>query len=53
MENNAIINNLVDEILLNKTQKLSAEREAPEFLFPDCDNNDQYQVEKMIPEGTK
>ena len=31
LENNAIINNVVDEILLNETQKLSAVREHEKF----------------------
>ena len=31
LENNAVINNVVDEILLNETQKVSTEREAPYF----------------------
>ena len=48
LENNAIINNVVDEILLNETQKLSAVREAPEVLDSDCDENYLYQVEKLI-----
>ena len=52
-ENSAIINNLVDEILLNKTQKVSAVRKAPEFLDSDCGDNDLYQVEKMNLEDTK
>ena len=38
---------MVDEILLNETQKLSAAREVPEFLDSDCDENDLYQVDKM------
>ena len=53
MENNAIINNVVDEILLNETQKVSAEREAPEFLDSGFDDNGLYQVGKMILEETK
>ena len=53
MENNAIINNVVENILLNETQKVSAAREAPEFLDSDCDENDLYQVEKIILEETK
>ena len=53
MENNAIINNIVDEILLNETQKVSAAREAPEFLDSNCDDNGLYQVEKKSLEETK
>ena len=44
---------MVDEILLKKTQKLSAAREATGFLDSDCDENNLYQVEKMSLEGTK
>ena len=44
--NNDIINNVVDEILLNETKKVSAAREAPECLESDCDKNHLYQVEK-------
>ena len=47
MENNSIFNNVVDEILLNETQKVSVAREAPELLDSDCDENDIYQVEKI------
>ena len=31
LENNVIINTIVDEILLNETQRVSAVREAPDF----------------------
>ena len=41
------------EILINETQKLSAAREAPEFLDSDYDDNDLYQVERMILEEAK
>ena len=37
MENNVIINNVVDEILINETQKLSDVREAPEFFDSGCE----------------
>ena len=50
---NAIFNNAVDEILINETQKLSAEREAQEFLDSDYDDNNLYQVYKMSLEETK
>ena len=51
-ENNAIINNTVDEILL--TQKVSAtNHESPEFLDSYYDANNLYQVEKMSLEETK
>ena len=52
-ENNAIVNNLVDEILLNEAQKVSAAREAPQFLDSDYYENALYQVERMIIEDTK
>ena len=52
-ENNAIVNNAVDEILLNETQKLSAAREAPECLDSDYYENDFYQADKMSLEETK
>ena len=44
---------MVDEIVLNETQTVSATREAPYFLDSDYDANDLYQVEKMILEGNK
>ena len=52
-ENNAIINNVVDEILLNETEKVSAESKAPECLDSDYDENNIYRVEKMSLEETK
>ena len=36
---NAIVNNAVDEILLNKAQKVSSVREASECLESDYDEN--------------
>ena len=53
MENSATVNNAVDEILLTENQKVSAAREAPEFLDSDYNGNDLYQVEKMSLEETK
>ena len=44
LENNDILKNLVDEILLNETQKVSTAREAPNNLDHDCDKNNIYQV---------
>ena len=44
---------MVDEILLNETQKLSAEKEAPELLDSYYDENDLYQVETTSIEETK
>ena len=42
--NNDIINNVVDEILPNETKKVSAAREARNFLYSDYDYNNLYQV---------
>ena len=44
---------MVDDILLNETQKVSAAGEAKEILDHDCDENDIYQVEKMSHEEAK
>ena len=44
---------MVDKILLNETQKLSAAREAPEFWDSDYDDNYLYQVERMSLEDNK
>ena len=44
---------MVDEILLNEAQKVSAAKEAPEFLDSDYDAKNIYQVEKMSLEETK
>ena len=52
-ENNAIVNNMVDEILLNETWKVSAAKEAPEFWDSDYDYTDLYEVESMSLEDTK
>ena len=53
-ENNATINNTVDEIILNQNKKVSAtNHESPEFLDSDYDANDLYQVDKMSLEETK
>ena len=43
----------MDDIILNETQKASAEMEAPEFLDSDCDENNLHQVEKVSFEDTK
>ena len=50
MGNNAIINNVVGEILLNEAQIVSAVRKAPDLLDSDCDEKNLYQVDKMILE---
>ena len=52
-ENNSSVNNAVDKILLNETQKVSAVREAPGFLDSDFDENNIYQVEEKFLEDTK
>ena len=44
---------MVDEILLHKTQKLNAAREAPEFWDSGYYENKLYQVERMSIEDTK
>ena len=44
---------MVDEILLHETQKLSAAREAPEFLDSDYEYKNLYQVERVILQETK
>ena len=51
-ENNAIDNNVVDQILLHKTQKVSAVREAPELLESYNDEKDVYEVERLSLEET-
>ena len=43
----------MDEILLNETPKVSAAREAPEFLDSDYDENNLYHFDKMSLEETK
>ena len=43
-ENNSIVNSMVDEILLHE-KKVSAAKEAPEFLESDYDDNKLYQVD--------
>ena len=52
-ENNAIVNNAVDEILLHESQKVSTAELAPAFLGSDYDDNELYQVEIMSLEETK
>ena len=52
-ETNVIVNNAVDEIVLNGTQKVSAAREAPEVLDSDYDEKNLYQVDKMSLKETK
>ena len=44
---------MVDETLLNLTQKVSATREALEFFDSDYDVNNLYRVKKMILEENK
>ena len=52
-DNNYIVNIAVDEILLHENQKVSAEREAPETVDSDFDDNDLYPIDKMIIEDIK
>ena len=53
-ENHAIINNLVNEILKNEPQKVSAaNNEEPNILESDYDDNDLYHMENMSLEETK
>ena len=53
-ENHAIINNVVDDILLNEPKKVSAvNHEAPDFLENDYDENDLYQVENVSHDENK
>ena len=47
LENNFIVNNVVDEIILRGTRKLSAKKEAHELLESYYDANKLYQVENM------
>ena len=47
-ENNAIINHVVDEILLNETKKVSATREVPECLDSDYGENNLYHVVEWV-----
>ena len=53
LENNAVINKVIDDILLNKTRKGTVAKEAPAFLDSDFDENNLYQVYKMSLENTK
>ena len=52
-ENNAIVSIVVDEILLNESQKVGAARESPKFWYSDYHENDIYQIEWMSIEDTK
>ena len=42
--NNSIVNSAVDEILLHENKKVSAAKEAPEFLESDNDENELYHI---------
>ena len=46
-ENNAIVNNVVDEIILQENNKVSAEAEAHEKNEYYIDDNDLYHVDNM------
>ena len=53
-ENHAIINNVVDEILMNEAKKVSyVNHEAPECLEDDYNYNNLYQVENTSLYYTK
>ena len=52
-DNNYILNSAVNKFILHKTQKLSAAKEAPEFLEYDFDDKKLYQIEKMSLKDTK
>ena len=53
-ENNAIINKVMDDILLNEQRIVSTvNHEATGFLENDDDENDLYQVENMSIDETK
>ena len=42
--NNSVFNIAVDEILLHETKKGSSEKEAPEFLDSDYDDNESHSI---------
>ena len=52
-ENNSSVKSAVDEILLHKNQKLSAEKEAHEKFESDFDENELYQIDNMSLDDTK
>ena len=52
-DNNTIVNNAVNEIVLQETQKVSAQKGAYENIESDFDNNKLYQINNMSLEETK
>ena len=53
-ENHTIIDNMVDELHMVESKKVSAvNHEAPEFLESGYDENDMYKVENMSLDDTK
>ena len=53
-ENHAIINNMVDDIQMDESKKVSAvNHNAPEFLENDYGENDLYLVENLSLDETK
>ena len=52
-ENNAIVNNEVDEIILQENNKLIAEYEAHENTDSEIDENNIYEIDNMILDEKK
>ena len=52
-ENNDIVNSAVDEILLNENGKVSDQKEAPEHIESDFDENYFYHIVNIIIQETK
>ena len=52
-ENNAIVNSTMDEILLQKNQKVNNEKEAHENVESDFDESELYQIDNMSLDDTK
>ena len=53
-ENHTIINNVVDELRMIESKKVSdVNHESLEFLESDCNDNELYQVENMSLNDTK
>ena len=52
-DNNAIVKSEVDEILLHKNQKVHADKESPENVGSEFDENKLYQIDNTSIENTK
>ena len=52
-EHNSIFNSKADEILLHENQKVSAQKEAPEHINLNFDENGIYQIDNTSIEETK